>query len=197
MTIRLTRLTDLNPLNTSVHIASVWVVKHITDVTWQYHHLLLHSGLLELLAPRPLRASSRPQDWCPAADTHTNQASSVSLTQTSSWDWSGLSFTPGASSMIFWGLCTLQSLSNRYTASPNWSPNTCTSTCLVQQQTLTITSQDIMCESWAWSTSQTLGSPQTSRSAWRRRWMTCGPLCEPTPAAPEALLLSAWSAFGC
>lgn len=85
MTIRLTRLTDLNPLNTSVHIASVWVVKHITDVTWQYHHLLLHSGLLELLAPRPLRASSRPQDWCPAADTHTNQASSVSLTQFYPW----------------------------------------------------------------------------------------------------------------
>ena len=41
------------------------------------------------------------------------------------------SLTPGASSMIFWCLlCTLQSLSNKYTALPWWSPNTCTSTCL-------------------------------------------------------------------
>lgn len=39
--------------------------------------------------------------------------------------------TPGASSMIFWCLlCTLQSLSNKYTALPWWSPNTWTSTCL-------------------------------------------------------------------
>ena len=37
----------------------------------------------------------------------------------------------GASSMIFcWRLCTEQSLSNKCTASPYLSPNTCNSTCL-------------------------------------------------------------------
>lgn len=48
--------------------------------------------------------------------------------------------TAGASSIIFWWRrCTLQSLSNKYTALPWWSPNTWTSTCLFQKETNVLT----------------------------------------------------------
>lgn len=125
-------------------------------------------------------------------------------------------FTPGASSMIFWCLlCTLQSLSNRYTALPCWSPNTCTSTCLngnknIQRKVYTDTAAPPGRQRYlpSWKKSQngsaeftygvgavTWGCPQTSPPAWRRHWTICVLLFWLIPAALEILLLSERYAF--
>lgn len=126
-------------------------------------------------------------------------------------------FTPGASSMIFWCLlCTLQSLSNRYTALPCWSPNTCTSTCLNTHKNLQQMSSHIHQEWSCWNIwkvtissslnksqqcfvnsvgSVTWGCPQTSPPAWRHRWMIWELLFWQIPAAHETLLRSEQYAF--
>lgn len=129
-------------------------------------------------------------------------------------------FTPGASSMIFWCLlCTLQSRSNRYTALPCWSPNTCTSTCLNNHTHIRQMSFHTDKSCWnIWNANilsslensqkgksrgyvlysvglVTWGCPQTSPPAWHHRWMIWELLFWRTPAAREILLLSEQYAF--